>query len=97
MTLAFGVAELILGYVHDEAGNGADGHVRAGAGAGPILILLVIGFPAPSQLETRLLAVRREGNEAGHLVLFQMALQGEISLGGKKAREDANAGGLSEL
>jgi len=97
MTLAFGVAEFILGYIHHEAGNGADGDARAGAGAGLVLILLIAGFPTPSQLETRLAAVRGERDQASHLVLFQMAAQGEIGLGGKKAREDANAGGLSEL
>jgi hypothetical protein len=97
MTLAFGVAEFILGYVHDEAGNRADGDVRTGAGAGPVLIFLVVGFPAPSEFEARLAAVCRECDEVSHLVLFQMALKGEIGLGGKKAREDANAGGLSEL
>ncbi len=97
MALALGVAEFILGHIHDEAGNRADGHVGARAGAGLVLIFLIIGFPAPSQFETRLAAVGREGDQARHLVLFQMAAQGKIGLGGKKAREDANAGGLSEL
>lgn len=97
MTLAFGVAEFILSHIHDEAGNRADGDVGAGAGAGLVLILLVIGFPAPSQLETRLAAVCRERNQAGHLVLFQVALKGEIGLGGKKARKNTDAGGLGEL
>ena len=97
MALTFGVSELILGHIHHEAGNRADGHVCAGAGAGLVLIFLVVGFPAPSQLETRLTAMGREGDQAGHLVLFQMAAQGKIGLGGEKAREDTNAGGLSEL
>lgn len=97
MTLAFGVSEFILGHIHDEAGNRPDGDLGSGTGAGLVLVLLVIGFPAPSQLETRLPAMRREGDQAGHLVLFQMALQREIGLGGKKAREDTDAGGLSKL
>lgn len=97
MALAFGVAEFILRHIHDEAGNGADSDVGAGAGAGLVLIFLVIGFPAPPQFETGLAAVRRERDQAGHLVLFQMVLKGEIGLRGKKAREDANAGGLDEL
>jgi hypothetical protein len=97
MALAFGVAVFILGHIHHEAGNRADGDVGAGAGAGLVLIFLIIGFPTPSQFETRLAAVRRERDQAGHLVLFEMAAKGEIGVGGKKAREDANAGGLSEL
>ena len=97
MTLALGVAEFVFSHVHHEAGNGTDGDVRTSAGAGLVLILLVFGFPAPSQFETCLAPVRRERNQAGHLVLFQMALKGEIGLGGKKACEDANAGGLGEL
>jgi hypothetical protein len=94
MTLALGVAELILSDIHDEAGDGADGYVRAGAGAGPVLILLIFRFPAPSQFETRLAAMGGERDHTGHLVLFQVAAQGEIGLGGKQAREDTNAGGL---
>ncbi len=94
MALALGVAEFILRHIHDEAGNGADGDVGAGAGAGLVLILLVIGLPTPSQFETGLAAVRRKRDQAGHLVLFEMALKGKAGLGGKKAREDANAGGL---
>jgi hypothetical protein len=97
MTLALSVAEFVFSHVHHEAGNGTDGDVCAGACAGLVLIFLVIGFPTPSQFETRLAAVRGKRDKAGHLVLFQMAAQGKIGLSGKKAREDANAGGLGEL
>lgn len=97
VTLALGVAEFILGDIHDKAGNGADGDVRAGARAGLVLILLVVGFPTPSQFETRLAAMGGEGDQAGHLVLFQMAAQGKAGVGGKKAGEDTNAGGLDDL
>lgn len=97
MTLALGVAVFIFSYIHDEAGDGADGDMCAGAGARLILIFLVIGFPTPPQFETRLVAMGRERDQAGHLVLFQMAAQGKAGVGRKQAREDTNAGGLSEL
>ena len=97
MTLALRVAVFILGHIHHEAGNGTDGHVRARAGAGLVLILLVIGLPAPSEFETRLAAMRRQRDQARHLVLFEMAAQGKAGVGGKKAREDTDAGGLSDL
>ncbi len=97
MTPALGVAEFILRYIHDEAGNWADRDVGAGASAGLVLILLVFGFPAPSQLETCLAAVCRERNQASHLVLFQVAAKGESGIGDQQGRENANAGGLGEL
>lgn len=81
MALAFGVATLVFGDVHDKAGNGSHGGVGSRARAGPVLALLVVGFPTPSQLDARRLAVLRLMQEGFHRVLLDLATECEPGFG----------------
>ncbi len=87
MALAFSVPLFILGYIHDESGNRTDRGLRAGAIARPVLILLIVSFPAPAQLQAGLLALLRKADKPVHLALLQMALQGESAFYHKQKRD----------
>lgn len=94
MALAFGMAVLVLGDIQNEAGNGANRGVRARAVAGAILILLVAGFPTPSQFETGLPAMLGQDDEPGHPMLLDMTVQGESGFGEEQARDYAEDQGF---
>jgi len=96
MALPLGVAILVLAYVHDEAGDGADRGARAGARTRLVLGLLVVGFPAPSQFQARLLAMPGQGNQGFHGVLVHMALEGKAAFGREQAGNRAQRYRLGE-
>ncbi len=79
MALTLGVPVFVLGHIHDETGDGPNGGMGSGTVNGAVLLLLVVSFPAPSQLGTGALAVLRQVDESAHLALLNVALQGEIA------------------
>lgn len=89
VALAFGVAVFVLADVHDKAGDGADRRARSRAAAGLVLILLVIGFPAPTEFEACGLAVASLGHEGLHRAPLHMAEDRKPGFRGQKASKNA--------
>jgi hypothetical protein len=87
MALAFGVSVFIFGHLHYKAEDRTYRGVRTRAGAGLVLILLVVGFPAPAQLKAGTLALLSKGDKPVHLVLVHVASKGKSRFGRKQDRD----------
>ena len=96
VALAFGVAVFILRDIHDKSRDGTHGGVGARAVAYSVLGFLVVGFPAPSQLEACRLAVQGLVDKGFHRPPLQMAAERETGLSRKQRRNTAKRNRLEE-
>lgn len=96
MALTFGVAGLILGHVHHEAGDGTHRGVRSRAVSRLVLVLLVIGLPSPSQFKARRLAVLRLVHERLHRVLLDVTVECEPGFRNEHPGDAAQHGRLGK-
>jgi hypothetical protein len=78
------VAVFILGYIHHEPRDRPNRNLRSRTVAGPILILLVIGFPTPPEFEARALTVLGHIEKPLHGVVLHVASRREFCLDGKQ-------------
>lgn len=84
MALSHGVPVLVLGDVHDEAGDGAHGYGRSCAAADKLMDLIV-GLPAPAQLKARLLPMLQKNCCFVHTILVEPAPQPKLAASGQQA------------
>lgn len=97
MALTFGVAELIFSYIHDKAGDRADGCIRACTCAGPVLLFLIVRFPPQAETQTSLTTLLGELCQSVHLVLFHTATYGESTVCHQRGRQCRQYRHLSKL
>ena len=97
MALPFSMTELVLSHIHDEPRDWPNGRIRSRTAAGPVLLLLVIGFPAQAQIQASLPPLLRHVRQSVHLVLFHTATKRESAVTSQQNRERAQRRDISKL